>query len=118
MLALIASIIPWAILRYAITGAAIILFLFAMSDIAQSLFDRDRGPYDPLRPSQNVPVTVFQLVIAGVQTVIYTFLIFGALNPLISSLSQVSPGGWGVHHTRCASCVRPGGMAQYAPMVL
>jgi hypothetical protein len=83
-----ASFIPWAILRVAITGAALALFMIAAADIARTLAEPDHGPFDPLRPSRKVPVTFFQIALAGVLTLIYTFLVLGALQPFVSILTD------------------------------
>jgi hypothetical protein len=87
-----ASFIPWAVPRVAATGAALALFLIAAADIARSLADPDRGPSDPLRPRRKVPVTFFQLVLAGALAAIYSFLVLGALQPFISIVT--APAAW------------------------
>ena len=82
-----ARFIPWAALRVATTGAALALFMMLAADVARSLTEPDRGPSDPLRPSRKMPVTFFQIVLAGALTVIYLFLVFGALQPFLSILT-------------------------------
>ena len=90
VLAFVASMITSTLVRHALTTVAIILFLFVAADVARAMLEPDPGPCDPRHPVKKVRVTVFQVVMAGVLTVIYTFLIFGALQPLISSLTQPS----------------------------
>ncbi|MBZ5504936.1 MAG: hypothetical protein LAO78_05545 [Acidobacteriia bacterium] len=89
-----ASFIQSTIIRIATTGAAIILFLIAATEVALYLVEEDRGPSNPLRPSRRVPVTPLQIILAGVMGAIYTFLILGALQPLVSLLAR--PTLWAI----------------------
>ncbi|HZI57980.1 MAG TPA: hypothetical protein VFF39_14455 [Verrucomicrobiae bacterium] len=87
-----ASFIQSTVIRVATTGVAIILFLIAAAEVARYLVEEDHGPSNPLRPSRRVPITLFQVILVGVMAAIYTFLILGALQPLVSIL--VRPSLW------------------------
>ena len=87
-----ATYIQAAAIRWAVAGVAAILFLIAGVDVARCLVEPDRGPINPLRPSPRVPVSPFQIVLAVALGAIYTFLILGALQPLVSMLAR--PALW------------------------
>lgn len=87
-----ASFIQPASLRLITAGIAVFLFLFAAADIVRSLWEPDRGPSNPLSKSRNAPVSPMQIVIAGLLTVLYSFLLLGALKPLIMTLR--APSFW------------------------
>jgi hypothetical protein len=63
------------ILRALAAVAALILFLLVSVDAARSLWEPDRGPWDPLRHSAKVPVTPFQVALATPLALIYAFSI-------------------------------------------
>jgi hypothetical protein len=63
------------VLRGLAAVAALILFLLVSVDAARSLWEVDRGPWDPLRHSAKVPVTPFQLVLVAALGFIYAFSI-------------------------------------------
>jgi hypothetical protein len=63
------------ILRGLSSVAALILFLLVSVDAARSLWEVDRGPWDPLRHSAKVPVTPFQMLLAAALGFIYAFSI-------------------------------------------
>lgn len=83
-----ASFIQSAVIRLATTGAAVILFLIAAAEVARCLVEEDHGPSNPLRPSHRVPVTPLQIILAAVMGAIYSFLMLGALQPLVSLLAR------------------------------
>jgi len=87
-----ASYIPMPPIRWTVTGVALLLFLVAGIDVGLCLVEADRGPFNPLRPTLRVPVTLFQVVLTGALGAIYAFLILGALQPLISILT--GPSWW------------------------
>jgi len=87
-----ASYIPWPAIRWATTGVALLLFLVAGIDVGLCLVEADRGPFNPLRPTVRVPVTLFQIVLTAALGAIYAFLILGALQPLVSILT--APSWW------------------------
>ncbi len=82
-----ASFIQWNILRVATTAAALILFVFLAADVGRALLEPDRGPCNPLRHSQAVPITPLQVLLAGALGVVYTILICCALHGLIYTLA-------------------------------
>jgi hypothetical protein len=55
--------------------AALILFLLVSVDAARSLWEVDRGPWNRLRHSAKVPVTPFQILLAGALALVYAFSI-------------------------------------------
>ncbi len=63
------------ILRGLAAIAALILFLLVSVDAARSLWEVDRGPWNPLRYSTKVRVTLFQLALVAALALIYTFSI-------------------------------------------
>jgi hypothetical protein len=85
-----ASFIQSAFLRLTTAGAAVGLFLFVAADVARSLWEPDRGPSNPLSKSRNAPVSPMQVVIACFLALIYSFLLLGALKPLILTLRMPS----------------------------
>lgn len=91
-LAFAATYIQATTIRWTVAGVAVILFLIAGVDVARCLVEPDRGPTNPLRPSPRVPVTPFQVVLAGALGAIYAFLVLGALQPLVFILT--GPTWW------------------------
>lgn len=85
-----ASFIQSASLRLITTGAAVFLFLFVAADVAHSLWEPDRGPSNPLSKSRNAPISPMQVVVAGFLALLYSFLLLGALRPLILTLKMPS----------------------------
>jgi hypothetical protein len=85
-----ASFIQSAFLRLTTAGAAVGLFLFVAADVARSLWEPDRGPSNPMSQSRNAPVSPMQVVIACFLALIYSFLLLGALKPLILTLRMPS----------------------------
>ncbi|HEY2496059.1 MAG TPA: hypothetical protein VGK24_03230 [Candidatus Angelobacter sp.] len=102
ILAFGASFIPWTIIRFTLTGIAIILFLLVAIDVAQSMLENDPGPYDQRNPVPVAKITPFQVVLAGVLAVIYSVMIFAAVRPLISTLTM--PSRWTIAFTIPAIC--------------
>jgi hypothetical protein len=86
-----ASYIPSPAIRWTTTGMAVILFLIAGVDVALGLVEADHGPFNPLRPTQRVPVTFFHIALTAALGAIYTFLLLGALQPLVSMLTAPTP---------------------------
>ena len=64
-----------AILRGLSSVAAFILFLLISIDAARSLWEADRGPWNPLRHSANAPITPFHVALALALTLVYSFSI-------------------------------------------
>ena len=65
-------------------------FLFVAADVARSLWEPDLGPSNPLSQSRNAPVSPMQVVVAGFLALLYSFLLLGALRPLILTLRMPS----------------------------
>jgi hypothetical protein len=63
------------ILRALAAVAALILFLLVSVDAARSLWEVDRGPWNPLRYSTKVRVTPLHLVLVAALACIYAFSI-------------------------------------------
>lgn len=82
-----ASYVQSNLLRVATTAAALILFLFVASEVGRALLEPDQGPCNPLRHSPAIPVTPFQILLAGALAILYTFLICCALHGLIYTLA-------------------------------
>jgi hypothetical protein len=82
-----ASFIQWNLLRIATTTAAIILFLFVAYEVSRDLIEPDKGPCSPQGHASIVPVTPFQILLAGALAILYTFLICSALHGLVSTLA-------------------------------
>lgn len=89
-LAFAGSFIQSASLRLTTAGLAVFLFLFVAADIARSLWEPDRGPSNPMSRSRNAPVNLMQVVIACFLALLYSFLLLGALKPLILTLRMPS----------------------------
>jgi hypothetical protein len=87
-----ASFIQSTSLRWITACVAAFLFLFVAVDVVRSLWEPDRGPSNPLSKSRNASVNPMQIVIAGFLTIFYSFLLLGALKPLILTLRM--PGPW------------------------
>lgn len=85
-----ASFVQSASLRLTTAGLAVFLFLFVAADAARSLWEPDRGPSNPLSQSRNAQVNPMQVVIAGFLALFYSFLLLGALRPLILTLRMPS----------------------------
>ena len=81
-----ASFIQSAPFRLTTAGVAVFLFLFVAADVAHALWEPDRGPSNPLSKSRNTPIRPMQVVIAGFLALLYSFLLLGALKPLILTL--------------------------------
>src|SRR5262245_66349358 len=86
--AVAATFIHITALRLILVLVAVVLFLIAGVDVARSLMDPDRGPCDPLRPSPKVPITLFQIVLAGVLAAIYTVMMLEPRTGLIRALAS------------------------------
>jgi hypothetical protein len=86
-----ASFIQSASFRLTTAGVAAFLFLFVATDVVRSLWEPDRGPSNPLSQSRNAPVSPMQIVVAGFLALLYSFLLLGALRPLILTLRMPSP---------------------------
>ena len=84
------SFIQSTFLRFTTAGAAVFLFLFVAADVARSLWEPDLGPSNPLSQSRNAPVSPMQVVVAGFLALLYSFLLLGALRPLILTLRMPS----------------------------
>jgi hypothetical protein len=84
------SFIQSTFLRFTTAGAAVFLFLFVAADVARSLWESDLGPSNPLSHSRNAPVSPMQVVVAGFLALLYSFLLLGALRPLILTLRMPS----------------------------
>jgi hypothetical protein len=84
------SFVQSASLRLATAGLAVFLFLFVAADVARSLWEPDRGPSNPMSQSRNAPVNPMQVVIACFLALLYSFLLLGALKPLILTLRMPS----------------------------
>lgn len=91
VLAFAASFIQSASFRLTTIGMAVFLFLLVAADVVRSLWEPDRGPSNPLSHSRNAPVSPMQVVVAGFLTVLYSFLLLSALNPIILNLRMLSP---------------------------
>lgn len=85
-----ASFIQSASFRLTTAGVAVFLFLFVAADVARSLWEPDRGPSNPLSKSRNAPISPMQVVVAGFLALLYSFLLLGALRPLILTLKMPS----------------------------
>lgn len=85
-----ASFIQSASFRLTTAGVAVFLFLFVAADVALSLWEPDRGPSNPLSKSRNAPISPMQVVVAGFLALLYSFLLLGALKPLILTLKMPS----------------------------
>ncbi len=85
-----ASFIQSASFRLITAGVAVFLFLFVAADVARSLWEPDRGPSNPLSKSRNAPISPMQVVVAGFLALLYSFLLLGALRPLILTLKMPS----------------------------
>ncbi|MGH9637163.1 MAG: hypothetical protein ACRD72_20210, partial [Candidatus Angelobacter sp.] len=84
------SFIQSTFLRFTTAGAAVFLFLFVAADVARSLWEPDLGPSNPLSQSRNAPVSPMQVVVAGFLALLYSFLLLGALRPLMLTLRMPS----------------------------
>ncbi|HEY2360385.1 MAG TPA: hypothetical protein VGK36_04680 [Candidatus Angelobacter sp.] len=87
-----ASFVQSVPLRLTTAGLAVFLFLFVAADVTRSLWEPDRGPSNPLSRSRNASISPMQVVVAGFLALLYTFLLLGALRPLILTLRM--PGLW------------------------
>lgn len=85
-----ASFIQSASFRLTTAGVAVFLFVFVAADVARSLWEPDRGPSNPLSKSRNAPISPMQVVVAGFLALLYSFLLLGALRPLILTLKMPS----------------------------
>lgn len=85
-----ASFIQSTSFRLITAGVAVFLFLFVAADVARSLWEPDRGPSNPLSKSRNAPISSMQVVVAGFLALLYSFLLLGALRPLILTLKMPS----------------------------
>jgi hypothetical protein len=83
-----ASFVHSPLLRITTIGVALLLFLIAATEIAGHLLEPDRGPISPLRHSERVPVTPLQVILTWAMASIYTFLILGALEPIVAALAR------------------------------
>lgn len=63
------------VLRGLSSVAALILFLLVSVDAARSLWEVDRGPWNPLRYSVKVPITPFHVMLAAALAFVYTISI-------------------------------------------
>lgn len=84
------SFVHSASLRLTTAGLAVFLFLFVAADVARSLWEPDRGPSGPLSQSRKGPDNLMQVVVAGFLALLYSFLLLGALRPLILTLRMPS----------------------------
>jgi hypothetical protein len=89
-LAFDASFIQSTSFRLITACVAAFLFLFVAADVVRSLWEPDHGPSNLLSKSRNAPVSPMQIVIAGFLTILYSFLLLGALKPLILTLRMPS----------------------------
>jgi hypothetical protein len=85
-----ASFIQSTSFRLITACVAAFLFLFVAADVVRSLWEPDHGPSNLLSKSRNAPVSPMQIVIAGFLTILYSFLLLGALKPLIRTLRMPS----------------------------
>jgi hypothetical protein len=83
-----ASFVHSPLLRITTIGVALLLFLIAATEIAGHLLEPDQGPINPLRHSERVPVTPLQVILTWAMASIYTFLILGALEPIVAALAR------------------------------
>jgi hypothetical protein len=86
-----ASFIQSTSFRLTTAGVAAFLFLFVAADVMRSLWEPDHGPSNPLSKSRNAPVSPMQIVIAGFLAILYSFLLLGALKPLLMTLRMPNP---------------------------
>jgi hypothetical protein len=69
-------------LRFAAMGLAIILFIFVAADFARSLLEKETSYASVQGPPAITPVTPFQIVLATLFAIVYSFMIFGGLRLL------------------------------------
>jgi hypothetical protein len=86
-----ASFIQSEFLRLTTAAVSVFLFLFVAADVARSLWEPDRGPSNPLSQSRNAAVNPMQIIVAGFLTILYSFLLLGALKSFLLTLRMPSP---------------------------